>query len=305
MIAPRIGAASINGGSRTMTRRAESRRLAPLLFAAAALTLAAAAPALAQNAASPAAEEVRQTFREYDAALQRGDAEAAARFWADEYTFVNPAGERLTKAQRLANLTSRRTAFDAIQPQVQQERLLVFGDAAVYQTVMRLAGKYSGQSHDGRYQTLVVLVKRDGRWLQVASQLTPITAEEKQEDPGEMTRQTTWTGCLQAASAGFTYRLNLDPGTAFAGPNDPASLGTPFVQLIGDTAANANLRRLAGKRVRVTGRQLSFEEAERQAAGRPDQQEAAETAAGTGGRPQRHLRYLRVESVTEIPGGCR
>ena len=30
------------------------------------------------------------------------------------------------------------------------------------------------------------------------------------------------------------YRLTLDPGTAVAGPDDPASLGDPFVQLLGD-----------------------------------------------------------------------
>jgi ketosteroid isomerase-like protein len=289
-----------------MTRRAHEFRFAGCLVVSVLLVAGAAHPAPAQTAgAAGEADEVRRTVRDYESALKSGDADAIGRFWADEYTFVNPAGERLTKQQRLENVRGRKTVFDAVQPQVQQEHLLFYDGVAIYHTVTRLAGEYGGQSHDGRYQVLVVLVKRDGRWQQVASQLTRIAAEEQQEDPADMPQQTTWTGCLQAASAGFTYRLNLDPGTAFAGPNDPASLGTPFVQLMGDTAQLSNLRRHAGKRVKVTGRQLSFEEAERAAANRPDRQEAAETAAGTGGRPQRHLRYVRVTSVEEMPGGCK
>ena len=287
------------------TGRSRTARFARFLIMSLVAIAGASDPALAQDAGPAAAEEVHRTFREYDAALQRGDAAEVGRFWAEEYTFVNPAGERLTKAQRLANLTGKRTRFAAVQPQAERERLQFFGDVALYQKVMRLSGEYSGQPHEGRYEALVLLVKRDGRWQQVASQLTRIEAAQEQEDPAEMAPQTTWSGCLQAASAGSAYRLNLDPGTAFSGPSDPASLGEPFVQLLGDTALMANLRRHAGKRVKVIGRQLSFEEAARAAANRPDRQEAAETAAGTGGRPQRHLRYVRVEAIEEIPGGCR
>ena len=49
------------------------------------------------------------------------------------------------------------------------------------------------------------------------------------EDPGKMQEQQVWTGCVQAGSTPSAYRLTLDPGTAVAGPNDPASLGDPFV----------------------------------------------------------------------------
>jgi len=92
-------------------------------------------------------------LRQYAAALQRGDSQAVGRFWADEYTFVNPAGERVTKAE--------------------EEQIRVYGDVVVYTTLSTLAGRYGGRAHQGDYQALVVLVKRDGRWQQVASQHSP------------------------------------------------------------------------------------------------------------------------------------
>ncbi len=126
----------------------------------------------------------------------------------------------------------------------------------------------------------------------------------KPESPGAMAEETTWSGCVQAGSVPSTYRLNLDEGTAVAGPDDPASLGEPFVQLIG-SEKKLNLTQYVGKHVTVTGKALTPEEAAREAARRPDQQEAAETAAGTGGRPQRHLRYVRVEKIATTPGACQ
>jgi hypothetical protein len=132
----------------------------------------------------------------------------------------------------------------------------------------------------------------------------PAAEPPKPEDPGKMVEQKTWVGCVQAGSVPSTYRLNLDPGTAVAGPDDPVSLGEPFVQLVADTA-KVSLTRFVGKHVKVTGKALSPEEAAREAANRPDRQEAAETAAGTGGRPQRHTKYVKVEKVENAPGECK
>lgn len=120
--------------------------------------------------------QVRQTARQYDAALLGGDTTAVGRFWAEEYTFVNPSGARLTRAERMANLLSGRTTFDSIAPQIRDEHIRVYGDIAVHTTMVRLGGRYSGQQHEGDYQVLVVWVRRDNRWQQVACQLTPLNA---------------------------------------------------------------------------------------------------------------------------------
>lgn len=135
-------------------------------------------------------------------------------------------------------------------------------------------------------------------WLQ-----SPTPQAPKAENPAEMVPQTSWVGCVQAGSTQATYRLNLDQGTAVAGPGDPVSLGSPFVQLL--PGPKVRLSRHLGEHVTIKGRELSPEESDRQAAMHPDQQEANATAAGTGGRSERHLRYVRVESIAVSPGSCR
>ena len=128
-----------------------------------------------EPAANPAAEaELREAIRQYDDALRRGDAAAAERFWAAEYTFVNARGERLTRADRIRNLQSGRTALDSIVHTPGDEQFRIYGDVATYTATLTLSGLYSGRAQQGRNRAFVMWVRRDGRWQQVASQLTPI-----------------------------------------------------------------------------------------------------------------------------------
>jgi hypothetical protein len=122
----------------------------------------------------------------------------------------------------------------------------------------------------------------------------------KAENPAAAKPTTSWTGCIVAGTTPGAYRLNLDEGSAVAGPGDSVSLGDPFVQLVGKVDLSGHV----GKHVVVRGKELSAAEAERQAVSRPDQQEANATAAGTGGRAERHLRYVKVTSVKATPGSC-
>jgi ketosteroid isomerase-like protein len=134
-------------------------------------------PASAQKptaAASAAEAEVRAAIRRYDDALRRADVAAIEQFWAPEYTFVNPRGERVTRADRLANLRAGRTAFDSLAPAPEEERVRAYGDVAVHTTLLTLGGRYGGQAEQGRYRAMAVWVRRDGRWQQVASQVTPV-----------------------------------------------------------------------------------------------------------------------------------
>ena len=147
-------------------------------------------PALAQLMLSPApvfAEErtaaaasaeagVREAVRDYDEALRRADIAAVEKFWASEYTFINPRGERLTRAHRVANLRTRQTALDSLAHQPQEEQIQVYGDIALYTTLLTLSGRYSGATEQGQFRALVVWVRRDGRWQQLASQMTPVVA---------------------------------------------------------------------------------------------------------------------------------
>jgi len=153
-----------------------------LLRVSAVLTLLAALPARAPGqeaagASSAVVAELRDAVRRYDDALRRGDAAAAGQFFAPEYVFVNARGERLTRADRLANLRTGRTSVDTVAHAPQEEQFRPYGNVVLYSTLLTLGGRYSGEKlPQGRYRALVVWVKRDGRWQQVASQLTQLSA---------------------------------------------------------------------------------------------------------------------------------
>ena len=150
-------------------------RLLPVI----ALLLSLPARAAAQEPARVVAKaeaEVREAVRRYDEALRRADVAAVGMYWAAEYTFINPRGERLTRADRLANLRGGRTAFDSLAHASQEEQIRVYanGDVAVHTALLTLSARYSGQVQRGQYRAVVVWVRRDRRWQQVASQLTQV-----------------------------------------------------------------------------------------------------------------------------------
>jgi ketosteroid isomerase-like protein len=145
------------------------------LMLATALLLPACTPSQRPPAsASDAVAEVRETTRRYDDALRRADAAAAGECWAEEFVFVNPEGQRLTRADRLANLRTGRTAFESLAPVPGQEEIRIYGDVAVHRTLLTIGGRYSGQAERGQFRALVVWIRRDGRWQQVSNQLTAV-----------------------------------------------------------------------------------------------------------------------------------
>jgi len=151
--------------------------LRPLLSLAVLVILPARVSAQRPATASSAeVADLRETIRRYDDALRRADVKALGQFFATEYTFVNARGERLSRADRLANLRTGRTAVDSVAHAPQEEQIRPYGNVVVYTTLLTLGGQYSGRAQRGRFRALVVWVRRDGRWQQVASQLTPVVA---------------------------------------------------------------------------------------------------------------------------------
>jgi ketosteroid isomerase-like protein len=131
---------------------------------------------VASGTPSAVVAEVREAVRRYDDALRRADVSAVGQFFAPEYIFVNARGERLTRADRLANLRSRRTTLDSLGHAPQEEQIRAYGDVVLYTTLLTIDGRYSGRAQRGQFRALVVWVRRDGRWQQIASQMTPVTA---------------------------------------------------------------------------------------------------------------------------------
>jgi ketosteroid isomerase-like protein len=126
---------------------------------------------MARSGTMEAALEKR--FREYADALTKRDTAMLEKIWADDYVFINPRGELVTKAQRLDNVKTGKTEFKAIDPQ--QEQIRVHGNVAVDVGRVRLEGtRYSGQESSGDYRYMNVWVKQGNEWRMAANQITLI-----------------------------------------------------------------------------------------------------------------------------------
>jgi ketosteroid isomerase-like protein len=127
-----------------------------------------------KSGAGAAADKALETrFHEYADALKKKDTAALDKIWADDYCFINPQGQLVTKAQRLENVKSGATSFEDIQPQ--REHLNVKGNMAIDVGRVTLKGtKYSGQESSGEYRYMNVWQKEQGTWRLLANQVTPI-----------------------------------------------------------------------------------------------------------------------------------
>jgi ketosteroid isomerase-like protein len=125
------------------------------------------------NASKSADQALEKRFHEYADALTKRDLATLDKIWASDYTFVNPQGALVTKAERMVNLKSGATEFKAINPQ--QERVARHGDMAVDIGRVTLEGtKYSGQESSGEYRYMNVWRKTGGEWQLLANQITLI-----------------------------------------------------------------------------------------------------------------------------------
>jgi uncharacterized protein (TIGR02246 family) len=122
----------------------------------------------------PASDEaaVRRLEETVAAATERNDADALAPLLAPDFSFVNPAGLLVSKEQFLNNFRTgrlRNTAYT-----VDEMKVRIYGSAAVVTYRSSVAGTAGLQALSSRRRRTTVLVKRDGRWLIVAQQSTPI-----------------------------------------------------------------------------------------------------------------------------------
>ena len=127
-----------------------------------------------QTTSSPNPEEetIRKVEDEFAAAYGRNDADTLDRLWAPDYTFVNLAGQVLTKAQRLAMLRSGELKIEAYTRD--DESIRIYGNTAVVTYRSTVKAQRNGTDISSQRRVITVLVKRDGHWQAVAQQSTRI-----------------------------------------------------------------------------------------------------------------------------------
>jgi ketosteroid isomerase-like protein len=130
-------------------------------------------PIAQQPANSTSEQEVKQMIEKYRSAILRRDVATLEEIWADDYVFVNAAGDVLTKTDRLANIKSGATTLDSIKEE-EHVSVRVYQNSAVVTSRVTLKGQYSGQPISGQYRSTLVLVKGSGGWQLVSNQLTAL-----------------------------------------------------------------------------------------------------------------------------------
>ena len=118
-------------------------------------------------------QEVRQAIEKYRTALLQRDITVLERIWADDYVFVNAAGEILTKAQRLENVKSGATTLDSIKEE-EDITVRVYQNSAVATSRVTIKGQYGGQPASGQHRSTHVWVKGPAGWQLVSNQLTSL-----------------------------------------------------------------------------------------------------------------------------------
>ncbi len=121
--------------------------------------------ALAQDAA---AAELIQLERDWDAAFLKNDTAFVDRVLAPEFIATYPDGTSGDRTKELANAAAFNQQIDS--STLDEFTVQVHGQTAVVWFTRRLVGPSKGQRLEVAYRYLDVFVRRDGKWVCVASQ---------------------------------------------------------------------------------------------------------------------------------------
>jgi ketosteroid isomerase-like protein len=114
-------------------------------------------------------EQIVKLFEDGDRALIASDVTELRRIYADDYLQYDEAGNVSTRQDLIENLTSGKIRFVSMTSTGRRVRL--FGDFAVVNGSEEDELEQAGRRSRVRYLYMDLVVKRDGKWQIVASQL--------------------------------------------------------------------------------------------------------------------------------------
>lgn len=135
-------------------------------------------PAPLNEDAAAADEIIRLEHRFAEAALA-DDFESVAGLLAPEFTGVDPGGRELSRSQVLEQQKDPDRLIETLRHD--NIRVRVYGDCAVVFGVTVMSGKYKDTAFSGEFPYMRVWIKRQGRWLAVATQSSSGTRQRLPE----------------------------------------------------------------------------------------------------------------------------
>lgn len=109
---------------------------------------------------------VREALTRLETAIAQNDAGALDRLYTDDYRFVTPTGEIITKAQRIASFRDGSTKMESFN--FDHERIRMYGNSALVNADAIVKGIEGGQDNSGMYAATIMFVETPSGW-QVAS----------------------------------------------------------------------------------------------------------------------------------------
>jgi Domain of unknown function (DUF4440) len=91
-------------------------------------------------------------IEKYRTAILQRDIAALEKIWADDYVFVNAAGDGLTRTERLANMKSGATTLESIN---EEENVRVYHNSAVATSRVTIKGRTPAKLSAGNIEALL------------------------------------------------------------------------------------------------------------------------------------------------------
>ena len=149
--------------------------------------------------------EITRLENEWATAAQRHDASAVRKFLADDLVMTYPDGSTGTKASELSTIESGAITADAWE--VSDAKVTILGPDAAFITgrsvlknaKLKDATMKKAIDISGEYRFTDVYARRNGQWLAVASQTTPIKNPESAPSPVAAISKASATASPQAS----------------------------------------------------------------------------------------------------------
>lgn len=120
-------------------------------------------------------QEISDMEQKWAEAVQRNDVDAIGSFLSDDFTFVNPRGQLLTRSQHLDDFRNKRTVFTKVE--LSDVQIRVYGEAAVVTSRPKItgyavtpAGTTKFDAQPARFTD--TLIRREGKWQSVARHMS-------------------------------------------------------------------------------------------------------------------------------------
>ena len=118
-------------------------------------------------------QEILKLFEDGDRALMAGDVAELSRIYADDYVQYDETGDVVSKAELIASLSSGKTRYLSMLSTGRRIRVLR-DDVAIVHGSEEDVVEQSGRRFPAGYFYMDVVMKREGKWQIVGSQLAKL-----------------------------------------------------------------------------------------------------------------------------------